>query len=162
MRDLLTAYVSDMLAGKTDIIVTSSAEIGLIVGTPVYGVDGSVEGAVFYNQTLMEVNAALNGMNMALLISGYRCFSACCFCRRIWGRAVSQNHLCKCPSQHGQWRRVISLCVRKKNAMTRLDRSAVLSMSCRRHYPHDWRPCARTKPPAQRTGWTAGRHCRTR
>ncbi len=69
VHDLLTAYVSDMLAGKTDVIVTSSSEIGLIVGTPVYGVDGSVEGAVFLTKPLMEVNAALNGMNMALLIS---------------------------------------------------------------------------------------------
>ncbi len=69
IREHLTPYVSDMLAGNTDIVVTSSAELGLIVGTPVYGVDASIEGAVFLTKPLMEVNAAMNGMNTALFIS---------------------------------------------------------------------------------------------
>ena len=65
----MTTYVADMLSGNTEIVVTSSAELGLIVGTPVYGVDASIEGAVFLTKPLMEVNAALDGMNTALFIS---------------------------------------------------------------------------------------------
>ncbi len=65
----LTPYVTEMLSGNSEIVVTSSAELGLIVGTPVYGVDASIEGAVFLTKPLMEVNAAMNGMNTALLIS---------------------------------------------------------------------------------------------
>lgn len=67
--EYLASYVADMLVGKTDVLVTSSSELGLIVGTPVYGVDGSIEGAVFLTKPLMEVNAALRGMNAALFIS---------------------------------------------------------------------------------------------
>lgn len=65
----LLDYLPDTLADTSGILVTSSAELGIIVGTPVYGVDAVVTGAVFLTKPLTEVNAALNGLNSALLIS---------------------------------------------------------------------------------------------
>ncbi len=65
----LLDYLPDTLADTSGILVTSSAELGIIVGTPVYGVDAAVMGAVFLTKPLTEVNAALNGLNSALLIS---------------------------------------------------------------------------------------------
>ena len=69
MLNALSAYLSDMLSGKSGVLVTSSTELGIIVGTPVSGVDAEVTGAVFLTKPLNEVNAALSGLNSALLIS---------------------------------------------------------------------------------------------
>lgn len=62
-------FLPDMLAGKTGRLVTSSDKLGLVVGAPVYGVDASVSGAVFLTKPLNEVNAALSGLNTALVMS---------------------------------------------------------------------------------------------
>ncbi len=69
MLNALSAYLRDMLSGKSGVLVTSSTELGIIVGTPVSGVDAEVTGAVFLTKPLNEVNAALSGLNSALLIS---------------------------------------------------------------------------------------------
>ncbi len=65
----LSPYLPDMLSGKSGVLVTSSGELGIIVGAPVSGVDATVTGAVFLTKPLNEVNMALNGLNSALLIS---------------------------------------------------------------------------------------------
>lgn len=69
MTDSLSSYLPDMLSGKSGVLVTSSGELGIIVGAPVSGVDATVTGAVFLTKPLNEVNMALNGLNSALLIS---------------------------------------------------------------------------------------------
>ena len=69
MTGSLSPYLPDMLSGKSGVLVTSSGELGIIVGAPVSGVDAKVTGAVFLTKPLNEVNMALNGLNSALLIS---------------------------------------------------------------------------------------------
>ncbi len=65
----LSTYLPDMLTGQSGVLVTSSSELGIIVGTPVSGMDAKITGAVFLTKPLNEVNAALSGLNSALLIS---------------------------------------------------------------------------------------------
>ena len=43
----LSTYLPDMLTGQSGVLVTSSSELGIIVGTPVSGMDAKITGAVF-------------------------------------------------------------------------------------------------------------------
>ncbi|MDR1619398.1 MAG: cell wall metabolism sensor histidine kinase WalK, partial [Clostridiales bacterium] len=65
----LHAYLPDILNGETNLLVTATADLGIVVGTPIYGVDAEVTGAVFLTKQLTEVNTALSGLNSALVIS---------------------------------------------------------------------------------------------
>lgn len=69
MIDALSAYLPDMLSGKSGVLRLVTAKLGIVVGAPVSGVDAEVTGAVFLTKPLNEVNAALSGLNSALLIS---------------------------------------------------------------------------------------------
>ncbi len=69
MIDALSAYLPDMLSGKSGVLRLVTPELGIVVGAPVSGVDAEVTGAVFLTKPLNEVNAALSGLNSALLIS---------------------------------------------------------------------------------------------
>ena len=66
----LMQYVPDILHGDIPSpLVASTAELGIVVGIAVYGVDAAITGAVFLTKPLVEVNAALSGLNTALFIS---------------------------------------------------------------------------------------------
>lgn len=66
---VLSGYLPDILENRRQQIVTTSDVLGIVVGMPVYGVDGEVLGAVFLTKPLNEVHTALRGLNMALQIS---------------------------------------------------------------------------------------------
>lgn len=65
---MLSAYLPEVCDGET-IVIPSKGDIGIIVGVPVTETDGTVIGAVFLTKPLGEVNAALSGLNTALIIS---------------------------------------------------------------------------------------------
>ncbi len=69
MIDALSSYLPDMLSGKSGVFRLVTAELGIVVGAPVSGMDARVTGAVFLTKPLHEVNTALNSLNSALLIS---------------------------------------------------------------------------------------------
>lgn len=65
----LQRYVPGVLLGETISSTANLGGLGVIVGRPTYGMDDSVIGAVFLTKPLGEVNAALNSLLKALLIS---------------------------------------------------------------------------------------------
>lgn len=69
MVNALSSYIPDVLSGKTNVFRRVTSELGIVVGAPVSGVDAEVTGAVFLTKPLNEVNAALSGLNSALVIS---------------------------------------------------------------------------------------------
>ncbi|HWR24088.1 MAG TPA: ATP-binding protein [Feifaniaceae bacterium] len=69
MIKALSSYLPDTLSGKSGVFRLVTAELGIVVGAPVSGVDAKITGAVFLTKPLNEVNAALSGLNTALLIS---------------------------------------------------------------------------------------------
>lgn len=58
-----------ILNGEKATIVEYLSNVGIVVGTPVYGLDATITGAVFLTKPLYELTPAINGMTMALLIS---------------------------------------------------------------------------------------------
>ena len=68
LQPILQGYVDEVAGQKRSIMLTLMEEIGIVVGVPVYGLDGSITGAVFLTKPLQEFNTALHGLNTALII----------------------------------------------------------------------------------------------
>lgn len=68
-REHLRQYFTTITGGAGTTIVTTSQELGIVVGTPIYGVDAKIMGAVILTKPLTELSAALDGLNTALVIS---------------------------------------------------------------------------------------------
>lgn len=66
---ILSAYLPELLNGNAPMLVTTMEELGIVIGNPVFGVDAEIVGVVFLTKPLNEVNAALSGLNVALIIS---------------------------------------------------------------------------------------------
>jgi len=66
---LLQSHCDQVLAGQSITTVSNQDGVGIIIGVPVAGYDGSTIGAVFMTKPLVEVNAAMSGLTRALLIS---------------------------------------------------------------------------------------------
>ncbi len=69
LADQLVTYAQKITQAHETTVLTMVANLGIIVGVPVYGLDGEITGAVFLTKPLNEVNTALNALNTALLIS---------------------------------------------------------------------------------------------
>lgn len=67
--NVLSAYLPDILDSKLSMLVTTAKELGIVVGSPIFGLDAEIVGVVFLTKPLNEVNAALSGLNVALIIS---------------------------------------------------------------------------------------------
>lgn len=65
----LKSYLPQVLLGNRMASTSNTRGLGVIVGTPIYGSSGAIIGAVFLTKPLIEVNAALNSLLKALLVS---------------------------------------------------------------------------------------------
>ncbi|MEL7609560.1 MAG: histidine kinase dimerization/phospho-acceptor domain-containing protein [Bacillota bacterium] len=65
----LTKYLPRVLQGEALTVIADTTRVGLIIGTPTYGDDGSVIGAVFLTKPLREVNAAMDTLWVTLIVS---------------------------------------------------------------------------------------------
>ena len=67
--DALIRYLPRVLQGEALTVIADTTRVGLIIGTPTYGDDGNVIGAVFLTKPLREVNAAMDTLWVALIVS---------------------------------------------------------------------------------------------
>lgn len=65
----LKRHLSGVLAGTPSRSAAYDQSVGMIVGTPVLDAAGGVTGAVFLTKPVAEVNAAMNGLLAALVMS---------------------------------------------------------------------------------------------
>lgn len=69
VTDALARYLPRALQGEALTTIADTTRVGLIIGTPTYGDTGEVIGAVFLTKPLREVNAAMDTLFVALIVS---------------------------------------------------------------------------------------------
>lgn len=67
--NVLQGFLPELLNNQRTLLQTTTDQAGIVIGKPIYGVDAEILGVVFLTKPLNEVNAALSGLNAALIIS---------------------------------------------------------------------------------------------